>query len=339
MMNRTIAVAALAAMAALTGVAPVSAQDGAPLKFATVSPVDGPLNMRLQHPWAARVNAHKEPSVMLDVRDGYALGNFGNIYDRVMNDIVQVASGTQGSTAGKFPLSGFVALPMLFDKPADASVAFWRIVKAGVLDPEYNEVEPLFVATMENNGLQFTRALDSPTELKGIKMAALSKVNGEVLETLGATPISMQLTEMYPSLQRHLVEGLSVAWTAFRPFKLGEVINAYVETKLGSAAAFIFMAKKRYEALPDSGKKVLMAESGENQSRAYGAYWTSLADEVRQEYAGKPGFKTVALTPAQNAAWQAKLQGVVDAWTAATPGGAKVLAEFKRTLAEVQAGR
>src|SRR5262245_34319248 len=105
-MIRNFAAATVAGTALLMA-APASAQEGAPLKFATVSPVDGPLNMRLQHPWATRVNAHKEPSVMLDVRDGYALGNFGNIYDRVMNDVVQVASGTQGSTSGKFPLSGF----------------------------------------------------------------------------------------------------------------------------------------------------------------------------------------------------------------------------------------
>ena len=337
-MIRRIAAAAVAA-SVLAGLAPAaSAQESAPLKFATVSPADGPLNVRLQHPWAARVNARGEASVMLDVRDGYALGNFGNIYDRVMNDVVQVASGTQGSTAGKFPLTGFVALPMLFDKPEEASVAFWRIYKAGVLGPEYNDVTPLFVATMENNGLQFSRPLDNPTDLKGLKMAALSKINGEVITALGATPISMQLTDMYPALQRHLVDGLSVAWTAYRPFKLGEVITYHVETKLGSAAAFIFMSKKKFESLPAAGQKVLMEESGEKQSRAYGAYWTSLADEVRQEYANKPGHTTVRLTPEQNAAWQAKLQGVTDAWVKETPGGAKVLAAFKAALADVQAG-
>jgi TRAP-type C4-dicarboxylate transport system substrate-binding protein len=285
------------------------------------------------------VNAHREPSATLDVRDGYALANFGNLYDRIMNDVVQIGSGTQGSTAGKFPLSGFVALPMLFDKPEEASVAFWRLYKSGVLDPEYDDCVPLFVATMENNGLQFSRPLADPTDLKGIKIAALSKMNGEVVEALGATPISMQLTDMYTSLQRHLVDGVGVAWTAYRPFKLGEVVTYHVEAKLGSAAAFVFMSKKRFQALPAAGQKVLMDESGEKESRAYGAYWTALNEEVRQEYANKPGYTTVSLTPAQTAAWKGKLQGVVKAWTEATPGGAKVLAAFEKTLAEVQAGR
>jgi TRAP-type C4-dicarboxylate transport system substrate-binding protein len=331
------AVAALAALAAFVPAA--SAEDSAALKFATVSPAQGPLNARLLHPWAARVNAHHEPSATLDVRDGYALANFGNLYDRVLNDVVQIGSGTQGSTAGKFPLSGFVALPMLFDKPEEASVAFWRMYKSGALDPEYDECVPLFVATMENNGLQFSRPLADPTDLKGLKIAALSKINGQVVEALGATPISMQLTEMYPSLQRHLIDGLGVAWTAYRPFKLGEVVTYHVEANLGSAAAFVFMSKKRFQALPAAGQKVLMEESGEKESRAYGAYWTKLNDEVRQEYTHKPGYTTVSLTPAQTAAWKAKLKGVVDAWTEATPGGAKVLTAFEKTLAEVKAGQ
>jgi TRAP-type C4-dicarboxylate transport system substrate-binding protein len=335
-----LALAALAAVAAAGVLAqPAFAEEPARLKFATVSPAEGPLNVRLLHPWAARVNARGEPSVMLDVRDGYALGNFGNIYDRVLNDVVQIASGTQSSTSGKFPLSGFVALPMLFDKPEEASVAFWRVYKAGLLDGEYDETIPLFVATMENNGIQFARPVENPTDLKGVKLGALSKINGEVTQALGATPISLQLTEMYPALQRHLVDGISVAWTAYRPFKLGEVISTYVEAGLGSAAAHVFMSKKRFAALPEAGRKVLLEESGEMQSRAYGAYWTALADEVRREYAHKPGHTTIRLTPEQTAAWRAKLQGVVDNWARETPGGAKVLAAFKQHLADVQAGR
>ena len=76
--------AAVAALATLALHAPAaSAEETAQLKFATVSPAQGPLNMRLLHPWAARVNAHREPSATLDVRDGYALANFGNLYDRI----------------------------------------------------------------------------------------------------------------------------------------------------------------------------------------------------------------------------------------------------------------
>jgi len=70
------------AAAILAGAASAGqAQDSAALKFATVSPAEGPLTRACCHPWAARVNASGEPSVALDVRDGYVLANFGNVYD------------------------------------------------------------------------------------------------------------------------------------------------------------------------------------------------------------------------------------------------------------------
>ena len=95
-MIKTIMAAGFAAAIATAGL-PAAAQ----LKFATVSPPQGPLNARVLHPWADKVNASGEASVQLDVRDGYALGNFANIYDRVMNDVVQVASGLQGAVAAQ----------------------------------------------------------------------------------------------------------------------------------------------------------------------------------------------------------------------------------------------
>ena len=332
----TIVVAA----AALLGVSSAGfAQDSTKLKFATVSPAEGPLNVRVLHPWAERVNATGEASVALDVRDGYTLGNFGNIYDRVLNDVVQVASGLQGTIAGKFPLTGLVALPMLFDRSDEASVAFWRLYKSGALDAEYDEVVPLFLATLANSSFHFARPLDGPADLKGAKILATSKMTGDVVQELGGTPISLQLTDMYPALQRRAVDAVFVAWTAFQPFKLGEVTSYHIDASLGSAATMIFMAKKKFDSLPESGRKVLMDASGEKQSRDYGAYWMNLNAEGRKEYEGKPGHTIVELSPAQTRAWQAKLQGITDAWTSSTPGGAKTLAAFRAMLAEVKAGR
>jgi TRAP-type C4-dicarboxylate transport system substrate-binding protein len=323
-----------AALAAVIGCAGAPAE--AQLKFATVSPPGGPLNTRVLHPWADKVNASGEESVQLDVRDGYTLGNFANIYDRVMNDVVQVASGLQGTVAGKFPLTNLISLPMLFDRSDLASVAFWRLYKSGALDSEYDEVIPLYVAALAQSGLHFARAPDSPTDLKGAKVLSTSKIVGESVEAIGGTPVSLQLTDMYPALQRRAVDAVVVAWTAFPPFKLGEVTNHHIDAALGSAPAFIFMAKKKFAALPAAGQKALMDASGEAQSRAYGAYWMALDAEGRKDYEGKPGHTIVTLTPAQTATYRARLQHVVDGWIAATPGSAKAVAEFKTLLAEVK---
>ena len=55
---------------------PARADEPVKLKFATLSPAEGPLNQRMLHPWAERVNAEGKGVVEIDVRDGFAVANF-----------------------------------------------------------------------------------------------------------------------------------------------------------------------------------------------------------------------------------------------------------------------
>jgi TRAP-type C4-dicarboxylate transport system substrate-binding protein len=315
--------------------APARADDAITLKFATLSNADGPLNTRMLHPWAERVNAAGKGIVQLDVRDGFAIANYNNVYDRVLDDVVQVAFTVTGSIAGKFALSNLVDLPFLFERPDDASVAYWRLYKLGALDGEYTEIVPLYLVTLANSGLHLDRAPSSPDDIKGFKIVASSKITGEIVEALGAVPISLQQNEMYTALQRHAVDGTYGAWTSFPAFKLGEVTNYHIEARLGGAPAMVFMAKKSFDALPPAARKVLEDNSGEAASRLFGAYWMNLDNEVRQQYRQMPGHTIAELNAAQLAAWRDKLQPIYAQWLKDTPGGDQVLTKYRALLHEV----
>jgi TRAP-type C4-dicarboxylate transport system substrate-binding protein len=334
-----IRVAASLAVLFLSLVAPALADEPVTLKFATLSTTDGPLNTRMLHPWAARVNEAGKGIVQLDVRDGFAIANYNNIYDRVLDDVVQVAFTVTGSIAGKFALAGVVDLPFLFERPDDASVAYWRLYKSGALDSEYTEIVPLYIVTLANSGLHLDRAPPAPDDIKGFKIVASSRVTSQIVEALGASPISLQQNDMYTALQRHAVDGTYGAWTSFPAFKLGEVTSYHIEAKLGGAPAMVFMAKKTFDALPAAARKVLTDNSGEAASRRFGEYWMNLDNEVRQQYRQMPGHTIAELTPAQLAAWREKLQPVYAQWLKETPGGDQVLAKYRALLHEVSTAK
>lgn len=327
---------ALIAVLVLALAAPARA-DEITLKFATLSTADGPLNARMLHPWAERVNAAGKGVVQLDVRDGFAIANYNNIYDRVLDDVVQVAFTVTGSIAGKFALSDVVDLPFLFDRPDDASVAYWRLYKSGALDREYTEIVPLYLVTLANSGLHLDRAPPAPDDIRGFKIIASSKITADIVAALGATPISLQQNEMYTALQRHAVDGTYGAWTSFPAFKLGEVTSYHIEATLGGAPAMVFMAKKRFDALPAPVQKILIDNSGEAASRLFGEYWMNLDNEVRQQYRRSPSHTIVELTPAQRDSWRAKLEPIYTQWQKNTPGGTAVLAQFRALLGAVGA--
>lgn len=260
----------LAAFGMLAAPACGFTQEPMTLKFATLSPSDGPLNQRVLHRWAERVNAEAKGIVAIDVRDGFAVANFDNAYNRILDDVVQIAFTVTGLIAGKFVLSSVVAMPMLFDRPDQASAAFWRLYASGALGSEYDEIVPLFICVTANSWFHMAKQLPAPDDLRGLKILTSSKISADIDTALGAAPISFQQSEMYTALQRKAVDGTFGAWTSFPPYKLGEVTSYHIDAQLGGAPAMVFMAKKAFDALPAAVRKVLMDNSGEAESRNLG---------------------------------------------------------------------
>jgi TRAP-type C4-dicarboxylate transport system substrate-binding protein len=326
-----------AALIVLSGSA--RADDPVKLRFVTLSAAESTLNKRLLHPWADKVNADGKGIVELDTRDGFALANYDNVYTRVMDNVVQVAFTLIGTITGKFQLANLVSLPLLFDKSDEASVAFWRLYKSGALDTEFSETVPLYMVALANSGFHLAKAPDKPAEITGLKIIASSKNTAQIVSALGGAPISLQQTDIYESLQRHTVDGSYGAWTSFPAFKLGEVTSYHIDAPLGSAPAMVFMSKKTFEGLNANVRKVLMDNSGEAQSRRFGAYWQDLDNEVRGQYKGIAGHTIVEPTAQQLGDWKAKLTPITAEWEKSSPNAAKILTSYRALIADVKEGK
>jgi len=310
------------------------------LLFATTNPPTIHVNARIMHPWAAAINEQGKGIIHLDVRDGPTIANFTNYYSRVMADVVQVTWGIQGLVAGKWNRSLVVALPFLYDSSEQASVAYWRLIKSGAVDSEYDDIVPLFACAFPPAGVHTAKPLKSLDSLAGLKFGVSSKVLSDVITKLGGTPISLPLTDYYEGVQRGTIDGVLGQWTQFEPFKLYEVTTYHVDTQFGGSAGVAFMSKARYNALSPEARKVIDDNSGEAQSRKFGAFWDAVNQEGRVLVQSKGERHTIVkLTAEQEAAWRAKTEPVVADWVKSTPDGEKVLAKYHELLAAVQAGK
>jgi len=326
-----------AAVLAVAATAPGAQAQEVTLRFATTNPPVAHLNQQILHPWAARINAQGKGVVQLDVRDGPAFASPNNYFDRVVEDVAQVAWGIQSVVAGKFVLSNVVTLPFVAQRSESASAAFWRLYDKKMFGAEYDDVQPLFLAALPQAGLHFRKELTKLDDLAGLKVIGGNLA--DTLSALGATPLSINLADQYEALQRGMADGTAMMYTAFQPFKLGEVTTFHVDTPLGGGSGMVFMMKKRFDGLSAEARKILMANSGEAQSRAYGAFWDRVDKAGRDSVDGKPGHKIVTLTPAQSAAWHKKAESAIDKWTARTPNGAAILAAYRQEIATIEAGK
>lgn len=328
------------AVAVISFAAGAAKADEINLLFGTTLPAQVHLNMRVLHPWADRVNEQGKGVVHIDVRDGSEIANLGNFYSRVEDDVIQISWGLQSAIGGKFPRTAVGGLPFEVDKAEVGSVALWRVYKSGLFDAEYDTVHPLYMITFPPSGIHYAKQPKTLEDLKGLKVATGSKVTADAIERLGGSPLSMITSDYYTAVQRGMVDAVLVQWTAFQPFKLQDVTFFHLETKLGGATGMVFMAKKKYDALPAAVRKILDDNSGEAESRVYGKFWDDVDNEGREMVkALGDKHKIVQQSPETAAKWRAEVAPVIDDFVKTTPDGAKVLAAFRDETAKVKAGQ
>jgi TRAP-type transport system periplasmic protein len=308
------------------------------LKFATLDVPQAHLNARVHHPWAEKINKEANGLFKIQVFDGAALANHGNIYNQVVSNVVQIGWGLP-SLAGKFPLLQASALPYLSDANSEtASTALWRLYKSGLLDQEFDQIVPLKLIVFPQSGVQFRKEPPALVSLNGLKMIAGSKIATQVMQRLGAAPLSFRVDEYYETLQRGTADGVMTGWTAFNPFKLAEVTHYHLDVPLGGETGYVFMARKQWDALPEPVRAILVANSGEGESRAFGRVWDQVVKEGKEDTMKKPGHTLLSLTEAQEKSWRERVIPISTEWTKSMPDAEKVLSTYGALLAKVKAG-
>jgi TRAP-type C4-dicarboxylate transport system substrate-binding protein len=333
---KRLRIAAVAALAAAWGFTPAGAQE-ATLIFATTNAPQAHLNARVHHPWAKRINEQGAGTLKLDVRDGPTIANHLNFYQRVMDDVIQVAWGLPVYVAGKFPLTEVAALPLVADRAEHASTAMWRLYKSGLLSNEYDEITVLHIIVFPQVSVHYVKPPKTLESLTGLKIGVGNKVSADVVTRLGGNPVSMPLTDYYEALQRGTIDGTISQWTQFQPFKLAEVMFHHTETPLGGNVGMTFMAKKKFDGLSPAARKLLEDNSGEKQSRLFGQFWDQVNLEGRDLAKGDK-HSVIKLTPEQEAAWRKRVDPLVEEWAKTSPAHAKTLATFRAEIAKVKAG-
>jgi TRAP-type C4-dicarboxylate transport system substrate-binding protein len=330
---------AASALAALCGVASLpAAADEVSLVLATALPPTNVMAQTVLHPWAARINAAGKGTLAIDVRDGMAIANLRNSYDRVVSDVAQLSWLTHNNFPGAFTLSLVGGLPYLADNSEQGSVAMWRLYKSGALEGEYQQVLPISLAVLSKGGLHLRRVPQSLDQLKGLKVIVSSRASGEVVTRIGMAPIALPVTDTYEALQRATVDGVALGWTAVESFKLDEVTLYHANASFGTSSGMLFINKKRYQALSAAAKKVIDDHSGEVESRALGQFWDKLDKVGEDRVRAIAGHQVVALPSDVQARWAKLSEPVAEEWAKSVPGGEKVLAQFRAELAKVKAG-
>ena len=325
---------ALVATAALALAAPVHAQqqETIHLKLPMNAPLTSPVYVRSTKPWIDKIEAEAGGIFKVDTFPGGQLASPTNLYDRLVNNVFELAYGIHGSLGTLFPKTSVAELPFLATEGTHSSVALWNMIENGTIASEYTQVRPLAVFVYPQAQIHTSQPVNSMEDLKGLKIATSSRLGGDVLTALGATPLNIPPPDLYASLNRRMVNGSLMMWTGVVQFKLPEVTSYHLESMLGSSTGFVLMNKPAYARLPQKAKDVIDANSGKVLSARYGRELDGIAADQRKEVGAMAGHHVTALPPAEKDRWHKQAESVFDDWVKRTPDGANVLAAWKAEL-------
>jgi TRAP-type C4-dicarboxylate transport system substrate-binding protein len=127
------------------------------------------------------------------------------------------------------------------------------------------------------------KAIRKPEDLKGLRIRTPpAPIWQESIRALGATPVAMAFTEMYPGLQQRAIDGVELVYNNIPGGKFYEVLKFANETRHIMLINFEVVSAKWFNGLPKEYQQILVEEcdkAGEETSRRI----FKLEDEVERD--------------------------------------------------------
>jgi len=280
------------------------------LKLAHFTSPKHPMDRLVMRPWSEEVAKLSKGSLTVRIYPGGELGKGPQAqFKRAVDGIADVTFGLQGYTSSLFPGTLLVELPGIAPNAVTATKMLWRAVN--LLQKEYERTKILGLWTNDKAVLMTrTKAVRTLEDIKGMKIRTPSKLQGEIIEALGAIPVAMPVTRMYNALKTGVVDGLMVGPSVIRSFKLGEVAKYYTVGPFANTAFFLVMNRGAYDGLSEAHRKIIDETTGEPLSVKAAEVYRNAGDRALagEEKSGRG--EIVRLSMEEEKRWRKALERV-----------------------------
>lgn len=251
----------LGAVASFAAAASLGAAGAVELRLAHSFPPNHLMHVHMMQPWAAEVAKQTNGELTIKLHPGGDLVSGPTTYKRVADGVADMGYSLQGYTSDQFPRSLLMELPGLAPDNATAARMMNRAID--LLQPEYEKTR---ILALWSTGPNFIMTRKDPfrrlEDINGKRIRTPSAFLGDVAKAIGASPVSLQITDVYQSLQTGVIDAVLTGTAALEGFKLGEVIKHYSDYQLGVSPLFAVMNQKSYERLSAAHRAVIDKTSG-----------------------------------------------------------------------------
>ncbi len=232
------------------------------------------------------------------------------VYDNTVKGVVDVGTNLLAYSPGRLPLSEVLQQPLGYKNGYQGSKlanAYYQKFKP----KEFDDVHVLFLHGAAPGFIFTKNAAKSIADLKGLRIKANAE-NADIVKNLGASPVTMPVTETYDALSRGVVDGCLFPLEALQGFKIGEVVKTVLEDYPMSylTSMYAIMNKAKWNAISPADQKAIDKINDEYVEKA-GKLWVELDNNATAFAKGK-GVTFLKVSKEDEAATAQKMKPILD---------------------------
>jgi TRAP-type C4-dicarboxylate transport system substrate-binding protein len=271
--------------------------------------------VKLFDEWAKAVTEESNGELRIEMYPSQTLVKANRAYDGAVKGLTDISALVQGYSAGRFPLSEIVQLPGISSSAPQGACILQTLYDEGDISQEYDDSHVLYMFTTGPAYLHTRdKEIQIPSDFEGLKIRRPNAVGGEMLVQMGASPVGMSAPDIYQSLERRVVDGLSFPFEAMKVFRVNELVNYHLQIPYASGLFAVTMNKRSYNRLSPEMKKVIDNNSGMKWSMRAANVFAQLDKEGLQEAKDQGDVIHVVSDPINDPDWGGLLKKGTNAY-------------------------
>jgi TRAP-type C4-dicarboxylate transport system substrate-binding protein len=293
----------------LSTLVPVNAQDVIKLKAANYLPPMHKMSLLTQW-FCDEVKKRTNGKVEITYYPGGTLLSPVKMYVGITTGIADMGFSHTAYTRGRFPVTEVLDLPQGYPSgyvAVQVSNDFYEKFKPA----EWDDVHVLYFASSPPLVLHTNKKpVRTMEDMAGLKIRATGQM-AEVIKALGASPVPLQMPDVYEALKRGVIDGVTVDLSPLKYWKFSEVIKYTTASwPLGTTYAFYFVINKnKWEKLSPDAQKVMTQVAMEAKDKQ-AVLWNEMDIEGRDLFLSQGG-ELIQLSDAEIEKWKKAVQPVI----------------------------
>ena len=287
-------------------------------------------------PYADRLEELSDGEFEVERYPGEVLHPVSDGFRAAATGITDITSAWPLYQASSFSLFHGLGLPGALPASDIATVRVMDELYASHLRDEYERmrVRLAFNASTPSYDILASSPINSLDDLKGLRIRAGGSTATEIVERLGAIPVTMSITDAYTAFQQGVVDGIILAAADMVAYRMIEVGDHYYQTGVARIAVPHAVSAPFYEGLTPELQEVI-AQAGSEAGYDYARMYTELSENALTEME-KEGVSIVVPSEEDQARIDELLSPMWDDFVEANGGEGSEAAQF---VAEMSALR